>query len=303
MLRILLPWFLAVGLGACASATASRDPEPASAVAAPSRMIDTSVGRLAVYDTPVDDSASPAPVLVLWPSVFADSGIYAPLVQRWRGRLRIILIDGPGHGASGPGPSAGFTMRACADAVKTIMDTLGVASATVGGTSWGGLVGGEFALAYPRATDAVVMMNTPVFSEPGMSDSMIVLGTRVMGSTTFFARQVAKGFFLDDTLQANGPVVRGFFSHLAAQPQSALADAVKAVLVEREALAPRMSAIKAPTLFVTGKHDAMYPADRLQRAARQIPKVRLADVDSRHVSVVDQPEKVGDLIEALVLRR
>jgi 3-oxoadipate enol-lactonase len=309
--RVLLAVAASAVLCACASGGTRTDDRSSvlgkAAAEAPTHRIDTAVGRLAVYDSQADAGASAGaaalPTLVLWPSVYADSGIYAPWVERWRGRIRVIRIDGPGHGESGPGPVSGFSMKACAEAVKTVMDTLGISQATVGGTSWGGLVGGEFAIAFPQATQGVVMLNTPVFAEPGLSDRMIVLATRLIGQTEFFAGQLAKGFLLDATVQKNGPVVQSFFAHLARKPAGEMAAAVSAVLIDREALAPRMHRILAPTLFVTGKQDAMYPGDRLVQSARMVPNVRIAEVDARHLAVVDQPVAVGDLVEALVLER
>jgi 3-oxoadipate enol-lactonase len=271
------------------------------------RKINTGVGQLAVFDFPLDSAgtAAPAsaPTLVLWPSVFADSSIYAPLVTSLRGKARVVLIDGPGHGASGAGPERGFSVKDCAVAVKTILDELAVRSAAVGGTSWGGIVGGEFALLYPQATDAVVMLNTPVFSDPGMAERFIVLGTRVIGGTQLFSEGVAKGFLMPATLQAAGAAVQQFHRGIQKSQHGAMANAVGEVLIKREPLAPRLSGITAPTLFVVGEFDDMYPAAELQRAAKALADHHFATLPTRHISVVDEPARVAGLIEALLFKR
>ena len=67
------------------------------------RVISTKIARLAVYDTGAPGRANASSeVLVLWPSVLADHRIYNAQAAALRGRYRLILIDGPGHGASGP---------------------------------------------------------------------------------------------------------------------------------------------------------------------------------------------------------
>jgi pimeloyl-ACP methyl ester carboxylesterase len=54
-------------------------------------------------------------------------------------------------------------MAQCGQALGEVLDALGITQPVVViGTSWGGLVAGEFALAQPKRTLAVVMLNTPV---------------------------------------------------------------------------------------------------------------------------------------------
>jgi len=75
-----------------------------------------------------------------------------------------VVIDGPGHGGSGPGR---FSMADGGQALAQVLDALGIGQPLViVGTSWGGLVGGAFALDQPRRTRALVMLNTPVFTAP-----------------------------------------------------------------------------------------------------------------------------------------
>ncbi len=81
------------------------------------RSVPTNVGCLAVYDTGVPSRPDASTqVLVLWPSVLADHHIYDAQVAALRERYRLILIDGPGHGASGAANGT-FSMARCADAV------------------------------------------------------------------------------------------------------------------------------------------------------------------------------------------
>jgi 3-oxoadipate enol-lactonase len=261
------------------------------------QMFDTAVGRLAVWDT---RGPNDAPTLVLWPSIFTDHSIYAPLVQRWREKYRIILIDGPGHGASGGAPGETFTMRACADAIEKILTRMGIPRAIVGGTSWGGLVAGEFALAYPERTQSLIMMNTPFFVDPkgpGMGEKFIVWGAGNILSTRLFTAGVARNFFEPETRKANGPTIQQFHSGLHQSKSGSLRASIKAVLLDRDALAPRLSKIKAPTLVVGGEHDEMYPLDQQRSAVASLPNGQLHIVRSKHISIVDQPEQVAKLIE------
>ena len=56
-----------------------------------------------------------------------------------------------------------FSMHDCGQALGEVLGRLSISEpVVVVGTSWGGLVAGEFSLSHPRQTLAVVMLNTPI---------------------------------------------------------------------------------------------------------------------------------------------
>ena len=88
-----------------------------------------------------------------------------------------------------------------------------------------------------------------------------------------------------------------FHEHLRHADGAGLSQAVRSVLIDREPLAHRMSGIKAPTLFVAGRRDAMYHVDALKRAAEALPNGHFEVLDTAHISVVDDPLGVTALID------
>ena len=94
-----------------------------------------------------------------------------------------------------------------------------------------------------------------------------------------------------------------FHHHLRQADSAALSQAVRSVLIDREPLAHRMNGIKAPTLFVAGRKDAMYPVDALQRAAEALPNGHFEVLDTAHISVVDDPLSVTELIDDFLQRQ
>jgi len=115
-------------------------------------------------------------------------------------------------------------------------------------------------------------------------------------TTDLTQERIARSFFLRPTLQRGGLTQQDFHEHLRDVDGRALSQAVQAVLIDREPLAPRMNQIKAQTLFVAGRHDAMYPADALRVATQALPHGRFVELDTAHISVVDEPEQVTELI-------
>jgi 3-oxoadipate enol-lactonase len=267
----------------------------------PPRKVSTRVGTLAVRDT--GPSATSGEVIVLWPSILSDHRIYRSPIQTWRGRHRLIVVDGPGHGDSGPAPGP-FTMADCGQAIGEVLDALGVAQQVILiGTSWGGLAAGEFALAQPDRTRAVVMLNTPVHTAPGgpaFGDRFVTWGARWIHATGLYRDGVARAFFLEATRKRGGPLMEDFHQHLQQADGPALARSVRSVLIEREPLAPRMAGIAAPTLFVAGRQDGMYPLEGLRSAAAALPQGRFEVLDTAHISVVDAPEETTALIDSFL---
>ena len=198
-------------------------------------------------------------------------------------------------------------MHDCGQALGEVLDALTISEpVAVVGSSWGGLVAGEFALAQPRRTLAVVMLNTPVIKAPegpSLSDRFVVWGARWIHASAAYRNGVAKAFFLPATIERGGVAQENFHHHLRQADGAALAQAVRSVLIDREPLADRMKGIKAPTLFVAGRQDAMYPVDALQRAASALPNGHFEALDTAHISVVDDPLSVTALIDDFLRRQ
>ena len=266
------------------------------------RMIETEAGRLAVCSLGVE-----AATLVLWPSVFADHRIHLDLARRLAGRVRVVLIDGPGHGRSGP-PAASADIAAHARAMAEVMAAEGVSHAVVGGTSWGGLVGAELALIRPDLVDGVVLMNLPVRmrgGRPTLQDRLIFLGARTILRTATFRNGVARSFFAPRSEASAPEALAAFHEMLRAADPVALSQAVGSVMLRDaawrgDALSQRLSRIAAPVLIVAGRDDALYPLPDQRKAAAALRAGRLVEVEGRHISPVDAPDATADAIIAFL---
>ncbi len=293
-------WLGSLLLAACTSTgTRVGASSPMESLGSPT-MVPTALGRLAVWDSGPQGSG---PTVVLWPSIFADHMIFSSLATHWRGKRRLVLVDGPGHGASEGPQNKTYSMQACAAALKEVLDSKAITSAVVGGTSWGGIVGGEFAIAYPQHTLGVIMMNTPFFVSPdgaSMGEKFITWGAGSILRTDLFTNGVARSFFLPVTREAGGPVMAHFHTSLHQSNAKALSTAIRSVLIERAPLADRLAQIKAPSLVIAGLQDGMYPMEMQRAAVSKLAKGTLEVVDSQHISIVDKPAEVARLIDTFL---
>ena len=266
----------------------------------PARLVQTVIGALAIRDTATSLTGD---TIVLWPSILANYQIYQVPIEAWIGRHRLVVIDGPGHGDSGPAPEP-FTMKQCGQAMSEILDELGVSTpAIIVGCSWGGLVAGEFAIDYPSRTKAVVMLNTPIHNKKSglkLSDRFVVWGARWLHTSRVYQDGVARSFFLQKTCEQGGPMMDAFRQHLQRANGAALARSVRSVMLEREPLAPRLRVITTPTLFIAGRFDRMYLPETLRDAVLSMPRGRFEVLDTSHISVVDEPEQTVSLINNFI---
>jgi len=266
----------------------------------PARLVQTVIGALAVRDTATSLTGD---TIVLWPSILANYQIYQVPIEAWIGRHRLVVIDGPGHGDSGPAPEP-FTMKQCGQAMSEILDELGVSTpAIIIGCSWGGLVAGEFAIDYPSRTKAVVMLNTPIHNKKSglkLSDRFVVWGARWLHKSRVYQDGVARSFFLQKTCEQGGPMMDAFRQHLQRANGAALARSVRSVMLEREPLALRLRVITTPTLFIAGRFDSMYLPETLRDAVLSMPRGRFEVLDTSHISVVDEPEQTVSLINNFI---
>jgi 3-oxoadipate enol-lactonase len=267
-----------------------------------SRDIPTRLGRLAVYDTgtpPRPDGSTQ--VLVFWHSILADHHIYDAQVAALRERHRLILIDGPAHGASGA-PARRFSMSQCAQALEQVLDVLAITQPIVCvGTSWGGLVAGEFALLCPHRTRAIVMLSAPVFtSSARLRDGFVAWGARWLSGTNVYVKGVAEGYFMPATRERETAFMTRFRQHIHGIGGKALAQVVRSVLLDREDLSTRLRNIAAPTLVFAGTHDVMCPIDAQRRAAEQLPRGRFVELPTAHIAVVDEPVETTRAIDVFL---
>lgn len=269
---------------------------PPAALLAPTQRVATPAGELAVRAV----GRGPT-TLLLWHALYADASMWAPLAARLGDEYRLLIVDAPGHGASGL-PEGPLTMAASGAALLAVLDAFGAERAAVVGCSWGGIGGVHAAAQAPQRIVALAAFNTPFGA--GSSD----LGTRTivwmtgwMGDTEFFGRRVASGFFSPATHAQKPELVDAFVAVFPTRDSAKLQSAARAVLIERDSTEPLLPRLQLPVLVVAGADDERYPAADAQAAAAKTPGAKFMRVaDSAHLTPLEQPDLAAQLIRELV---
>lgn len=159
-----LRWILGAYLVALAASTASRLAKPVDGTVAPDeRTIAVSIGtaapsiRLAYRDERPADSLRGTPVILLHGSP-GDNGEVTSLTRALASTRRAVAPDLPGFGGSSR-RIPDYSIRAHAEYVAALMDSLGLTRAHVVGFSMGGGVALHLAERWPERVASVVLLS------------------------------------------------------------------------------------------------------------------------------------------------
>lgn len=210
---------------------------------------------------------------------------------------RLILLDYPGLGESGPWPGRSFSDLA-ATAVE-LMDHLGIERAAVLGWSMGGFVAQRLAIEHPDRVSALVLAGT----NPG--SPMAVLGTpdaQAVDSDPNPTDAQILSLLYPPARQAEG---RRFLRRLEAASESGeIPDdfAVPAKTVDRQVAAEdpwlrsgenlrQLAEVAVPTLSAAGRTDPVTPPGNMRLIADRIEGAELSILPGSHAFLFQSRER------------
>ncbi len=198
------------------------------------------------------------------------------LAESYSRHFRFIGFDGRGCGRSDK-PEGEYTIPAYADDAAALLDALGVESATVYGSSMGGMVAQELALRHPRRVRALVLgcttggaggvgpsaetLQAMIRNQSLSGDEAFEAGWRLGYSEAYIARN-------HDALLA----LARSSSRFAAPRDSYLRQVVAAA---RHDAYGRLGAIACPVMIIHGADDVTIPAENARMLKERIPHAEL----------------------------
>ena len=158
------------------------------------RMIQTTVGRLRVRIEGDEPSRGTA---VLWHSLFVDERTWDRVVPDLAQDRRLILITGPGHGASGD-PGRRYTLQDCADAAAEVLHAADVPDPVDWvGNAWGGHVGLVLAAGRPELVRTLIAASSSIHPwqrAVRLQTQLVLLPVyRLLGPVGFIVDAVVEG--------------------------------------------------------------------------------------------------------------
>jgi len=258
------------------------------------RRVDTQVGPLAVR------VLGQGPTAVLWHSLFVDERSWGRVENELANQRRLVIITGPGHGASGD-LGRRYTHDDCAEAARAVLDTVAPDGPVDWlGNAWGGHVGLVFAARWPARCRTLVTLGTPVQSlslvERFRTISLLV-AYRLLGPAGFIRKGTIDVMLSPRTRTQDPAAVALLEDALIHADPGALRNAIVSISLRRPDLTQRLAEISVPTLFVTGSDHKGWTPQQAVAASKMLPQGSAAVVaDASYLVPFENPAATIQLV-------
>jgi len=191
--------------------------------------------------------------------------------RRLKERDRVVRLDRPGFGLTGPSPSGDYTMEYYAGFMRRFFDRMDIERAIVAGNSAGGHVAWRFAVAEPSRVSGLVLIAAAGYPKTvppaiGFRIAMSPVGSFVLHvlPKSFMANSIRRTYG-DATKVTQEVIDRTYEVVMRTGVRAALGPALRQGRAANDAaLIPK---IAAPTLILWGTEDSVLPladADRFK---------------------------------------
>jgi pimeloyl-ACP methyl ester carboxylesterase len=229
---------------------------------APSQFIDVQGMQAHVRDEGPRDDAEP---IVLLHGTSASLHTWDGWAAALHGQRRVIRMDLPAFGLTGPNPQGHYTQAIYVDYVRAVLDALKVPKAVVAGNSLGGEIAWMFAVAHPERVTRLVLVDSGGYLIPisGMPIAFKVAQYPILKPivANTLPRQMVessvRSVYGNPALVTPELVDRYFELTLRAGNRAALFDRFADAAHGRHAADIRQ--VKQPTLILWGMKDTLIP--------------------------------------------
>jgi pimeloyl-ACP methyl ester carboxylesterase len=239
----------------------------------------------------------PVPIVLLH-GTSASLHTWDGWVRALEGQRRIIRVDMPGFGLTGPTPDGDYTIGAYTRFAAGVLDHFGLQHCVMGGNSFGGWVAWETALDQPGRVDALILVDSA--------------GYRLRSESVPIAFRIAKIPVLNRLMEVMLPrsLIASSVRNVYGNPDKVTPELVdryyeitlragnRASLVQRFVQAPlgideaRIREIRVPTLILWGGRDRLIPLEYGGLFERDIAGSQLVVFDDLgHVPQEEDPTR------------
>ena len=203
------------------------------------------------------------------------------LIDAYSRHFEFIVFDGRGCGRSDK-PEEEYSIAGYADDAAGLMDALGMASASVYGSSMGGMVAQELTLRHPHRVRALVLGCTTGGAIKGVPPSIETIQRMARNQTLSGDEGLEAGWELGYSrayIDANRDAM---FERcrIAAQHASPRESYIRQVMAAAKHDAwDRLHQIECPVMIIHGSDDVMIPVGNAELLKKHIPQAELRVLD------------------------
>lgn len=261
-----------------------------------------------------DEGQANGPPLLLVHGFSASLHTWEPWVQRLGDEYRIISLDLPGHGLTRAPAGYQASIEAFRDVVHEFARAQGLTNFALAGSSMGGNVAWEYALAYPEQVNALILvdasgwedMRAEAQEEPAVFK---LLRNRTLGpimiqlDSTRLVRDGLEASFYDAALVDDTMLNR--YVQLARAPghREILLQMTLGFRQRNFATAERLAPLGMPVLILTGDTDRLVPPAHAQQFQDAIAGSDLITFEhSGHIPQEEKPDESATAVHEFLYR-
>jgi pimeloyl-ACP methyl ester carboxylesterase len=261
----------------------------------PSDFIDVNGQLVHLRDEGPRNDALP---VVLLHGTSASLHTWEGWVAALKGRHRVITMDLPGFGLTGPNASGDYRADTYARFVLDVLDQLHVQRFTVGGNSLGGEIAWRIALRAPQRVQKLILVDAAGLPYEPRSVPLGWRLAKVPGLNRLLEELLPRALVAQGLAEAYGhpervtPALVDRYFELTLREGNRHALVQRLQQAEHGADAARVTTLKLPTLILWGGRDHLIPVAAAQRFQRDIAGSELVVFDDLgHVPQEEDPAR------------
>jgi pimeloyl-ACP methyl ester carboxylesterase len=241
-----------------------------------------------------DDIGNGIPLLLIHAFPF-DRTLWRTQIAGLSQLYRVIAPDLRGFGQSSPTEGEVITMEQYASDLKSLLDSVNVKQAVIGGMSMGGYVALAFYAQYPDRVKGLILANTRAVPDPEDVKQARLANAQKVGEVG--------AHFLVETMAPKmlGPAAKpemeiAVRSMMLRQRAAGIMSALRGMAVRPDRTALLRFAT-VPVLIITGSSDALIPPADSEAMHALIPSSRLVNIpDAGHLSNLDKADAFNHVV-------
>jgi pimeloyl-ACP methyl ester carboxylesterase len=215
---------------------------------------------------------------------------------------RVLTFDNRGVGLSSK-PVGPYTTELFAQDAKALVDELGLRRFHLVGTSMGGMIAQEYAIANPEDVKSLVLSST--YAAPGpFCSRMFALWADLASAlgVPFVMRDVTLWAFTVPFFENRGEELREFEEAMAGGTQPLVAYLAQLNSIQTHDTTDRLGRITAPTLVIAGEEDILIPVALSRRLHDLVAGSEWATTPGGHASIWEHPKPFNSAVLDFIAR-
>lgn len=256
-----------------------------------------------------DEGVPTRPAIVLIHGAISSLQTWEPWEVRLQGKYRVISLDLPGSGLTGPDPRGDYSVETTVRIVDELTRKLGVERFAIAGHSMGGWIAWHYALAHPERVSALILVapagapgvrypDPPLGIRLGRSEILRNMIMRVTPRSVI--ERTIRQSITDQTIVTDKMIDR--YWELLLYPGNREATLLRPSLSDlTPATREEMARIKTPTLILWGKEDRLMPATASAWFKAAIPGAKeILYPRIGHIPMEEAPDRSAADVDAFV---